>query len=160
MHACNTLPTRPAPMLSGWLNATGPRGPGPQRYQIHRLHSLAASRNACWMTNLRCPRSCQTSWHRRHPRLSSLRRNTVPCRCQSYVQFCSVGGSRVCLYRCRFHGSPAGILRRLLNSHLRSRPSSICRVPFVHRLRGSGRFRLPSIDISSHVSSVVVDRGL
>ena len=123
-------------MPSVWLNVTGPRGPGPQSNQIDHFRCLAVSDTVGQTTNLRlakslrrCHRLCQQCRHKKLPRLSSRWKSTVPRRCQSCVRFSMVGGSRVCLYRCRFHASPTGISSRLLSGHLRSRPSSIRHPP-------------------------------
>ena len=125
-------PSGPAPMPCGLLNVSRPRGPGPQRCQIHRFRCLAVSDPVGRMTNLRlakplrrCPRSGQGCQHRQQPRLSSRRTSTAPRRCQSCIWFPTVGGGRFCLYHCRFHALPTRILSRLLYSYFRSRPSSI-----------------------------------
>ena len=105
-----------------WLNGSGPRGQGPQRHHIHGSRCLVVSHGVGRMTNLRlanslgrCPQSCQESWHRQQPRLSSRRRSTAPRRCPSYFRRPKVDSDRFCLFRYRSLASCHFLL-----SHLRS----------------------------------------
>ena len=139
--------TRPAPMQSGWLNGSGPRGQGPQRHHMHGSRCLVVSHGVGRMTNLRlakslgrCPLSCQESWHRQQPRLSSRLGSTASRRCPSYIRRPKLTATD---FAC-FVAAPS--LRRrgfrvvscLVIFGRDPEVSSLSRIPEIHRLRQSG----------------------